>query len=197
MSTLLKPLFVREKLLGRQLRLFTMREFRRLFPASQDKAKYFLEQQTSRGLLTRLKNGLYMLKTDPAGEMEIANRLYQPSYISFEYALAEYNILPEMPYAVTSATTKPTRVFTLEHKIFSYQSIKKTVFTGYFPVKKDGRTVLVASPEKALADYLYFVALGKKQLNERLNLLKIRRKQLLNYCRLFERKKLMSLAKTI
>lgn len=197
MSTLLKPLLVREKLLERQLRLFTGVEFVRLFPGSQNKAKYFLERQTKLGLFVRLKKGLYMLKTDPAGETEIANRLYQPSYISFEYALAEYNILPEMPYTVTSSTTKPTRTFTFDHKNFSYLSIKKTAFTGYFPMKKEGQTVLLAYPEKALADYLYFVILGKKPMNERLNLLKINRKKLLTYCRLFERKKLTQLAKTL
>jgi len=197
MSTLLKPLFVREKLLEGRLRLFTGVEFIRLFPGSQDKAKYFLERQTKLGLFIRLKKGLYMLKTDPAGEMEIANKLYQPSYISFEYALAYYNLLPEMPYTVTSATTKPTRTFTYDHKNFSYLSIKKTAFTGYFPIKKEGQTVLLASPEKALADYLYFVVLGKKPMNERLNLLNINRKKLLSYCRLFKRQKLTQMAKTL
>lgn len=197
MSTLLKPLLVREKLLEGRLRLFTGVEFVRLFPGSQDKVKYFLERQTKLGLFVRLKKGLYMLKTDPAGETEIANRLYQPSYISFEYALADYNILPEMPYAVTSATTKPTRVFPFDHKDFSYLSIKKTAFTGYWPLKKDNRIILMAGPEKALADYLYFVVLGKKPMNERLDLLKINRKKLLSYCRLFKRQKLVQIAKTL
>jgi len=197
MSILLKSLLVREKLLEGRLRLFTGVEFVRLFPGSQDKAKYFLERQTKLGLFARLKKGLYMLKTDPAGEMEIANRLYQPSYISFEYALAYYNVLPEMPYIVTSATTKPTRTFTYDLKDFSYLSIKKTAFTGYFPMKKEGQTVLLAGPEKALADYLYFVVLGKKPMNERLNLLNINRKKLLSYCRLFKRQKLTQMAKTL
>ena len=66
-----------------------------------------------------------MLKTDPAEEAEIANRLYQPSYLSFEYALAFYNLLPEMPYGVTSATTKPTRNFIINGLGFNYLTIKK------------------------------------------------------------------------
>ena len=197
MSALLKPLLVREKLLEKRLRLFTAAEFERLFPVSQEKIKYFLEQQAKCGLLMRLKKGLYMLKTDPAGEMEISNRLYQPSYLSFEYALAYYNVLPEMPYVVTSATTKPTRIFIYDHKNFSYLSIKKTAFTGYFPMKKEGQTVLLAGPEKALADYLYFVVLGKKAMNERLNLLNVNRKKLLSYCRLFERQRLIQMVKTL
>lgn len=197
MSTYLKSLLVREKLLKKRLRLFTVAEFNRLFPVSRGRVKYFLEEQVRYGLLARLKKGLYMLKTDPVGETEIANRLYQPSYISFEYVLAEYNILPEMPYSITSATTKPTRVFTFDHKTFNYQSIKKIAFTGYSPIKKDGQIVLTAGPEKALADYLYFVVLGKKPMNERLNLLKVNRGKLLTYCRLFERKQLIKLARTL
>lgn len=197
MSTYLKPLLVRERLLEKQLRLFTGVEFVRLFPGSQDKAKYFLERQTKLGLFIRLKKGLYMLKTNPAGETEIANRLYQPSYISFEYALAYYNLLPEMPYTVTSATTKPTRIFTYDNKGFTYRCLKQEAFAGYWPLKKDNRIILMAGPEKALADYLYFVVLGKKPMNERLNLLKINRKKLLNYCRLFKRQKLTQIAKVL
>lgn len=189
MSTFLKPLIVREKLLGKQLRLFTRGEFGRLFPDHQDKIKYFLEEQTKKGLFSRLKKGLYMLKTDPAGETEIANRLYQPSYLSFEYALAHYNLLPEMPYGVTSATTKPTRNFIINSTNFNYLTIKKEAYIGY--LLKDGR--LIAEPEKAAADYLYFVALGKKRLNERLNLTKLDQKKLLKYCRLFNRQKLEAL----
>lgn len=189
MSTYLKPLIVREKLLEKQLRLFTLSEFSRLFSVSPDRIKYFLEEQTKKGLFNRLKNGLYMLKTDPAGEGEIANRLYQPSYLSFEYALAHYNLLPEMPYGLTSATTKPTRNFIVNQTSFNYLTIKKEAYTGY--LLEDGR--LMAEPEKAAADYLYFVVLGKKTLNERINFTKLNQKKLLRYCRLFNRQKLEEL----
>lgn len=189
MPTFLKPLIIREKLLQKKMRLFTRDEFGRLFSTSQDKIKYFLEEQVKEGLFTRLKNGLYMLKTDPAEEMGIANRLYQPSYLSFEYVLAYYNLLPEMPYGVTSATTKPTRNFIINEINFNYLTIKKEAYTGYY--LKDG--ILIAEPEKAAADYLYFVALGKKTLNERLNWPKLNQKKLLKYCRLFKRRKLEDL----
>lgn len=184
-------------MLQKNLRLFNRNEFGRLFPVSRDKLKYFLEEQTKKNLFSRLKNGLYMLKTDPADETEIANKLYQPSYLSFEYVLAAGGILPEMPYAVTSATTKPTRIFTYNGKAYIYQCLKQAAFTGYRPVKQGGGVVFIANPEKALADYLYFVVLGKKSFNDRLDLAKINRGKLLVYCRLFNRKKLMRLAETL
>ena len=156
MSTLLKPLLVREKLLENHLRLFTRDELSRLFSVSRDKLKYFLEEQTKKGLFSRLKNGLYMLKTDAVGETEIANKLYQPSYLSFEYVLADYGIIPEMPYTVTSATTKPTRVFTCSGKAYTYQCLKPAAFTGYRPGKPARRAVFFATHEKTFANYLYF-----------------------------------------
>lgn len=138
-----------------------------------------------------------MLRTDPLPEEEIANRLYRPSYISFEYAMATYNILLEMPYSVTSATTKPTRTFTVGGKTFSYFTIKREAFTGYTPLKRAGRTVLIAEPEKALVDYLYFVSLGKKPRNDRLNTASLDKQKILHYARLYQRTGLDQLLKEI
>lgn len=168
MSTFLKPLQVREKLLSQGINIFTTQLFSQLFNTSKFSTKHFLETQVKAGLLTRLKKGLYTLKTDLPPEEEIANKLYQPSYISFEYALAYYGLLPEMPYIVTSATTKPTRNFTINSSTFSYRSIKKNIFTGYSLIKQNNRSFLIADPEKACLDYLYFVFLGKSPLNDRL-----------------------------
>lgn len=190
MSSLLKPFSVRSELLKRNLCVFTPREFGRLFRATRSQAKYFLEEYTKNGLFLRLKRGLYALQDTLPPEEEIANLLYRPSYVSFEYALAFYHILPEMVYAVTSATTKPTRTFTVANKTFSYFTIKKQAFTGYIPAQREGRTVLMAEPEKALVDYFYFVALGKKTINERLNFSSLDTKKIIKYARLFQRPKL-------
>jgi predicted transcriptional regulator of viral defense system len=187
MYTLLKPLSVREVLLQRGVGIFTPQDFQRIFSANRLRTKYFLEEQTRSGLFLRLKNGLYALKTDPPPEEEIANRLYRPSYISFEYALAAYNILPEMPYAVTSATTKPTRSFAVGERTFSYLTIQRAAYAGYAPAQRSGRTVLIADPEKALVDYLYFVSLGRKPGNDRLNTASLDRQKALGYASLYHR----------
>jgi predicted transcriptional regulator of viral defense system len=197
MYTLLKPLSVREELLHRGVGIFTPQEFQRIFDANRLRTKYFLEEQTRAGLFLRLKNGLYALKTDPPPEEEIANRLYRPSYLSFEYALAAYNILPEMAYAVTSATTKPTRAFAVGERMFSYLTIKRAAYTGYAPVQRGGRTVLLADPEKALVDYLYFVCLGRKSKNDRLNTAGLDRQKALDYAGLYHRASLDRLVKEL
>ena len=161
MYTLLKPMQIREELLKRNLRIFSGQEFRRIFQTSTQSTKYFLESQVLNGLFLRLKRGIYTLKTDLPSEEEIANAIYQPSYVSFEYALAYYNLIPEMVYTVTSATTKPTRLFDVSGIAYSYQTIKKEAFTGYFLRKTENKSYFIAEKEKALVDYLYFVSLKK------------------------------------
>lgn len=193
MLTFLKPLLVREELLKKGVRIFTPLEFIRIFNTSKEQTKYFLEKQTKTGLFKRLKRGLYLLKTDSPSEEEIANYLYKPSYLSFEYALAKYNILPEMVYQVTSATTKPTRVFTIDEKDFLYFTIKKEAYTGYLLTKSGNTSVLIATPEKALVDYLYFVSIGKKPFNDRLNVTSLNKDKLYQYAKLYKREKIIRL----
>ncbi|MBM4461107.1 MAG: hypothetical protein FJ011_25675 [Chloroflexi bacterium] len=197
MYTLLKPLPVRQELLKRAVTIFTPQDFQRIFRATGSQTKYFLEESARGGLFLRLKKGLYALQTDPPPEEEIANRLYRPSYLSFEYALGTYNILPEMGYSVTSATTLPTRSFQIGERTFAYLTIKREAFTGYVPVKRGGRTVLIAEPEKALVDYLYFVSLGKKPENERLNTANLDKDKALQYASLYSRPGLSKLLKEV
>lgn len=195
MYTLLKPFKIREELLKKRVKIFTPLEFGRIFAIQNYKTKRYLKKWVQEGFIVRLRQGLYALKSDLPSEEEIANRLYQPSYLSFEYALAFYNILPEMTYTITSATTKPTRNFTADSKVFSYLKIKQQAYTGYKMVQIGERMFLIAEPEKAFVDYLYFAALGKKPLNERLNPGNLDRGKIQSYARLYNRPKLSKLIK--
>lgn len=197
MYTLPKPLLVREELLKRGIHIFTPLDFSRLYPLPAYKIKYFLEQQTKEGLLTRLKQGLYALKTDLPGDEEIANALYKPSYLSFEYVLAKYGIIPESPYHLTSATTNPTREFSVDYQEFYYYTIKLVAYTGYYLETQGNRKILIAEPEKALADYLYFVSLGQRSWNDRFNVSKLDKPKLMKYAKLFKRDKLIELVEKL
>jgi predicted transcriptional regulator of viral defense system len=195
MYTLLKPIKVREELLKRGVRIFTPQIFAQIFNVNPTVTKHFLETQTQDGFLMRYKRGLYTIKSDQPSEEEIANRLYQPSYISFEYALAYHNVLSEMPYVITSATTKPTRLFTTSSLSFAYYSIKPEFYTGYSLVKTDTKSFIIADPEKALADYLYFMTLGKRPPNDRLILKNINKNKLMAYTKLYKRANIIRLVK--
>lgn len=207
MSTLLKPIQVREELLKRKLRVFRAQDFRRIFATSPHTTKYFLETQVQQGFLLRLKRAIYTLKTDPPYEEEMANAIYKPSYISFEYALVYYHLLLEMPYMITSATTKPTRLFTTTNASFSYRTIKEEAYTGYSLVKQEQKSFLIADKEKALVDYLYFFSLRKSPGIERLfeNLKNkgyyktegVNKEKISSYAKLFRNKRLLNLIDTL
>ena len=176
--------------------MFSPSDFQRVFGVSLRATQEFIKGHCD-DLFLKVRNGLYALRAEPPQEEAIANRLYAPSYISFEYALSRYGIIPEFVYTITSATTRTTREFIVNNKSFTYSHIKKQVYRGYRTEKMGGMTVLIAEPEKALVDYLYFVDLKRKTLNERLNVRKLKKKTVMEYARLFGRKSLIKLVKEI
>ncbi len=186
-------LAIRDTLLAKHLPIFSAREFGVLLSLSNRQTLYYLQKGAENGLFIQAKRGIYYLKTDPPSELEIANQLYRPSYISFEFALAYYNLLPEMVYTITSATTKPTREYTVETKIFRYTTIKLSAYTGYEMKVANHKRFFIAEPEKAIVDYLYAVSLGRRALSERLDLSTVDIKKIKIYTTLFASKSLNAL----
>lgn len=112
------------------------------------------------GLIISLKKGLYVLnKQDRAVTPSlffIANQLVFPSYVSNEYALGFYDLIPEKTEDITSVTTKKTNCFRNEFGVFRYQHINDRSYTGYQELKDSaGLSYLIATPEKAVVDFLY------------------------------------------
>ena len=93
--------------------------------------------------------------------------------------------------AVTSITTKTTRKFKNKHGLFIYRTVRPSAFTGYYVEKEGNFDILVAEPEKALVDFIYFKAYRNKAFNladERLDkdaLLRLKKKRLDKYARLY------------
>ncbi len=108
------------------------------------------------GKLLPLRRGLYAFperycgrKVNPA---ELANRLLAPSYISRHWALGYFGLIPEYVPTYTSMTTRTPCRFENAFGAFRYQHVKHQAFFGYQPYEIDGRSVLMAQPEKALLD---------------------------------------------
>ena len=188
---------VEEKLKEKGLFVFTPREFSGVLGIPLNTGAVFIARNLKSGLFLKLRNNYYMLKDSLPSLYAIANKLYQPSYVSLESALSHYGIIPETVYAVTSVTAKPTREFKTPQGVFSYQRIKKSVFGDYSPVSIEGHVVLLAEPEKALADYLYFVDLKKISLNDRLNFKNINKEKFLKCIDRFKRESLKRIVKEI
>lgn len=164
---------IQEKLSNAHLKIFTPVQLQQLLGVSPVAAQKIVERYTKKGIFVRLKRGLYMRKDEKPSQYLTANKIYQPSYISFETALSFYGLIPESVYAITSATPLPTREFTVEGVSFVFQKIKREAFSGYYLREVWGEKFLIATPEKAVVDFLYFVHLGRKSFNDRMNLKKI------------------------
>jgi len=177
-----------EKLLELNLKVFTPNDLKVFFRVSQRAAQGFLHYNLKKRAFVHLRKGLYALKRNLPPEFVLANRLYSPSYISLDSALAYHHLIPETVYAVTSVTTKPTRKFVVNNLSYEYRKIKREAYTGYEPKEIDGQVVYLATPEKAVADFFYFVSLGKRSLNERLKLGKVDKRKLNGYLKLFKQK---------
>src|SRR3989338_10366267 len=86
------------------------------------------------GLVLKLKKGFYILNEDDRkinpSRAFIANQLVSPSYVSTEYALSFYGLIPEKTEDVTSVTTKKTVVIKNSLGVFRYQHLQPPCFIG-------------------------------------------------------------------
>ncbi len=110
--------------------------------------------------LIRIKKGLYILGEDfrqePLSLEFIANLIYGPSYVSQEYALQYYGLIPERVETITSMSSKRHKYFSTPLGHFQYTYLNQQRFTvgvDWLQIRKN-ITILIASPEKALVDTL-------------------------------------------
>lgn len=114
-----------------------------------------------KGDIKRIKRGLYIvsptLTNKPISRELIANHLYGPSYVSNEWALFYYGIIPERVQMLTSMTMKRSKQFSTELGYFGYTHVP----SDYFGIGLNQEifqqefSFLMAGPEKALCDMIY------------------------------------------
>lgn len=117
-----------------------------------------LNEWQDKGYIKKIIRGYYIfsdLEVDEDVLFEISNRIYTPSYISFETALAYHHLIPESVYGISAASTRRTYVFKTPIAEFSYRTIKPSLFFGYDLVSYGNKHMKIASMEKAILDYFY------------------------------------------
>lgn len=152
------------------------------------------------GFLIKIKQGFYTFtdqKIDDYFLFLIANKIYEPSYISLEKALKYYGLIPEEIFQITSVSTKKTNIFNNSIGSFSYRHIKESLFWGYHFISNSNQKVLIADAEKAILDYIYLhpelktendfkeLRINSNSFNENINLDKLNK-----YLSKFKNKKL-------
>jgi len=117
-----------------------------------------LQELQKKCYLIRLKKGFYVFSKEFIGKdyspQIVANLLSGPSYISLEYALAYYQLIPERVETFTSVTTQKNKSFKTAIGQFTYQHLALSLYPLCVSLKStaDQRTFLIATPEKALMD---------------------------------------------
>jgi len=119
-----------------------------------------LSRMVKRGEYCPITRGLYETNRNVPGYL-LAGSIYGPSYISFEYALGFYGLIPEAVYTVTCATfeKKKKKRYETTFGTFTYRDVPSAAFPLELRLMQEGEYFYrIASPEKALCDELYAVA---------------------------------------
>jgi len=123
-----------------------------------------LNEWQAKGYIKMLRRGHYVfsgLEINESTLFLLANKIYTPSYVSLEMALAYYNLIPEAVYGITSVASRKTNYFKTDFGEFIYRHIKPQLMFGYKLVGYKGKIFKIAELEKAVLDFFY--------LNSRLN----------------------------
>ena len=156
-----------------------------------------LSEWQKKGYIKKIVKGYYLFSDIEMNEgllLAIANKIYKPSYISFETAMSHYRLIPESIYMITSVSTKRTSLFETPLVRFSYRTIKPALFFGYSLLPGG---IKMAFMEKAILDYFYInpalrteddfasLRINKEEMLNRFN-----KKQFTDYMRRFSQKRL-------
>ncbi len=118
-----------------------------------------LTRMLNSGELLHIRRGLYLSGEGSSFSVKtLANIIYGPSYISFEYALSYYSFIPERTYNITSAVFGKNKHKRFDAPVgtFIYRHIPEAVyFLEYRHHEDNGHPYLIATAEKAICDTLY------------------------------------------
>ena len=117
-------------------------------------ASMILARLADYGHIVRVKRGLWVFpdKLDPLALPEHLTAPF-PCYVSLQSALYYHDMIsqiPEITYAVSLARTK---IIKTPPGVFSIHHVTPSFFFGYTIIGKSG--IKMATPEKALLDFLY------------------------------------------
>ena len=129
----------------------------REYKKPRDKISLLLKNES----IIRIRKGIYVFGSHYQKKMIsleiLANCIYSPSYISLEYALSRYGLIPERVPTVTSICINRSKTFQTPLAAFSYSTRSLSVYPiGLISteIPQEG-SYLMAIPEKALADFIF------------------------------------------
>lgn len=116
-----------------------------------------IKRDAKSGVIFRINRGVY--ETD--GNVDpylLAASILSPSYLSFDFALSYYGLIPEKVVSITSASlnVRKNKTFINAFGRFEFSDIPPEVFSEGITYTENGSyTVKIATKEKAICDSLY------------------------------------------
>lgn len=111
--------------------------------------------------IIQVKKGLYVPAPRFGGRIDLkvlAGLVYGPSYISLEYALSYWDLIPEKVEEITCMTNKRNKIFETPVGVFTYKYLENSKFSiGVERTAGENGAFLIASREKAICDRLALV----------------------------------------
>jgi predicted transcriptional regulator of viral defense system len=146
-----------------------------------------LSRQERKGLVEHVNDKIYFncLALD-GSPRDLVNVLRGDAYVSLDSALRDYGISTQSPRALTCVTTERPKEFKSKTITISYRSISPRLYWGF--VRKTTRygSYLIAEPEKAILDWIYFgIQNGTTPALDEFDLVSVNKSKLLDYARRF------------
>jgi predicted transcriptional regulator of viral defense system len=161
------------------VRFFFKRDISAVFRGSEYAKQALLKRAIAAGDIVRIRRGFYCLNSNlqrtPINELALAQLVYGPSYISMETALRFYNWIPEAVYSITSVSINKAKDFITPLGLYNYKRVPQNIFySGVERIIDDyGNVILIASPLKALCDYIYTQKVSWKALKPLIDNLRV------------------------
>jgi len=180
---------------NQEISLFSLTDFGRLFNLKKRQTLYKkLARLEKQQIIKRLIKGKYLFTLNQPSHYQIANYLCQPSYITLDSALSFYGITTGFSYQITSFTPKKTRTYIVNQQEYSFRHVTPKLFWGYQKQEK----ILMATPEKAVLDYLYFSSKGLRLFDqEEFDFKSLKKQQLINMAQRLGHAKILAVIKKI
>ena len=164
--------------------VFSVHDLAVLEPSSDNTRHALVKRAVADGDLMIIRRGLYALsplyrKVD-INTFSVAQLIYGPSYISQESALSAHGWIPEGVRDIVSVTSRLPKNFDTPIGHYTYIRVpQKTLYAGVNRITNDaGMNWMIASPLKALADYVYYNKLDWSSIDPLIKSLRIEEDQL-------------------
>ncbi|MBY0353242.1 hypothetical protein K2W90_02650 [Candidatus Babeliales bacterium] len=134
----------------------TVFSFKEILLASGEKKPALLKRRLNyyiqKGELYSIRRGLYA-KDKNYDRLELATKIFTPSYVSFETILVEAGIVFQH-YATIFVASYQSKDIMCDGKEYSFKKIKDTILTNNAGIENKGN-YCTASKERAFLDVLY------------------------------------------